>query len=491
MRKILLFAFICHLAIISKAQNVGIGTTTPNASAILDVSSTTKGILIPRVSSFPLNPATGLLVYASNNFWYYNGVEWKIVGKDEVTSAYYLQPFDSKINGAANDSFGLSVAKHQNYYLVGAPGKATGGAVYAGHSLDPANKIIWVKATVNPADALLAGDGFGTSVASAGYEMVAGAPYRDNGGTNRGAVYYDENTSDPYFTKLTLPTVNDDNDLLGASVAMAISSAGTLIVAGAPGDDGGYGAVHTYFRTATTPVYETRLIDGVGLSVDKFGTSVAVSIDNDENAWLFVGAPGSASGGTERGKVIIYRRNTTGNTWTLFQTITGLTDEGKLGYSISHARSGTKQFLAIGQPGRTFISGSPGGPTTSQIHVYNFDTTGNVWTLSTTLNPSGSNQVGESICANYASNGNPIIIWGHSKGMISGYIFSNYGTAMYYEKAGNTWTSQKLYDVNGEAGYNFGRGSYISSDKNVSVGSPGADINSVTNHGKVTIFKVE
>ena len=31
-------------------QNVGIGTTTPNASALLDVSSTTKGILIPRMT---------------------------------------------------------------------------------------------------------------------------------------------------------------------------------------------------------------------------------------------------------------------------------------------------------------------------------------------------------------------------------------------------------------------------------------------------------
>ena len=32
-------------------QNVGIGTTTPNANAILDLSSSNKGLLIPRLSN--------------------------------------------------------------------------------------------------------------------------------------------------------------------------------------------------------------------------------------------------------------------------------------------------------------------------------------------------------------------------------------------------------------------------------------------------------
>lgn len=48
----------------------GIGTTTPNASAKLDVSSTDKGILIPRMTSaqrgFISFPANGLLVYQTD-----------------------------------------------------------------------------------------------------------------------------------------------------------------------------------------------------------------------------------------------------------------------------------------------------------------------------------------------------------------------------------------------------------------------------------------
>lgn len=49
------------------AQNVGIGTTTPNSSALLDITSTTKGLLMPRMTTAQRNaivsPADGLLIY--------------------------------------------------------------------------------------------------------------------------------------------------------------------------------------------------------------------------------------------------------------------------------------------------------------------------------------------------------------------------------------------------------------------------------------------
>lgn len=61
-------AFAATIAATGYAQqNVGIGTTTPNASAALDVSSNNKGILIPRLDSAQRvaisNPAEGLMVY--------------------------------------------------------------------------------------------------------------------------------------------------------------------------------------------------------------------------------------------------------------------------------------------------------------------------------------------------------------------------------------------------------------------------------------------
>lgn len=62
---------------------VGIGTSTPHASAILDLSFTNKGILFPRLTTAQRNaisnPATGLLIYNSevNVLQVYDGSAWK------------------------------------------------------------------------------------------------------------------------------------------------------------------------------------------------------------------------------------------------------------------------------------------------------------------------------------------------------------------------------------------------------------------------------
>jgi Protein of unknown function (DUF1566) len=63
------------------AQNIGIGTISPNPNALLDISSTNKGILAPRMDSASRKniPATkGLIVYdtTSNCYWYHNGAAW-------------------------------------------------------------------------------------------------------------------------------------------------------------------------------------------------------------------------------------------------------------------------------------------------------------------------------------------------------------------------------------------------------------------------------
>lgn len=59
----LIFLSVCSL----KAQNIGIGTPSPNASAQLDISSTTKGVLMPRLTTAQrnaiVNPAEGLMIY--------------------------------------------------------------------------------------------------------------------------------------------------------------------------------------------------------------------------------------------------------------------------------------------------------------------------------------------------------------------------------------------------------------------------------------------
>ncbi|MEP7142474.1 MAG: tail fiber domain-containing protein [Ferruginibacter sp.] len=64
------------------AQSTGINTIAPDGSAALEIKSTVKGLLIPRMSSaarmaIPA-PATGLLIYDSSAdaFWYRNNSKW-------------------------------------------------------------------------------------------------------------------------------------------------------------------------------------------------------------------------------------------------------------------------------------------------------------------------------------------------------------------------------------------------------------------------------
>jgi hypothetical protein len=69
----------------SAQNNVGIGTNTPDASAILELQSNDKGVLVPRMLESQRlaissgTPATGLLVYqtdGTSGFYFYDGAAW-------------------------------------------------------------------------------------------------------------------------------------------------------------------------------------------------------------------------------------------------------------------------------------------------------------------------------------------------------------------------------------------------------------------------------
>jgi hypothetical protein len=81
------------LVFLSGNAQTGIGTTTPDASAKLDVSATNKGLLPPRVTltsgsdtTTISSPATGLLIYNTGNnvalqagYYYWNGSSWATI----------------------------------------------------------------------------------------------------------------------------------------------------------------------------------------------------------------------------------------------------------------------------------------------------------------------------------------------------------------------------------------------------------------------------
>ncbi|MDZ4747925.1 MAG: hypothetical protein SH808_05520 [Saprospiraceae bacterium] len=84
--KLTLGIFSICLAGSSYAQRIGIGTNEPHLSSALDITSSDKGILIPRMSSAQRNaigsPTSGLMVYVTDpvGFWYFNGSIWTTLG---------------------------------------------------------------------------------------------------------------------------------------------------------------------------------------------------------------------------------------------------------------------------------------------------------------------------------------------------------------------------------------------------------------------------
>ena len=79
------FLLFISLSVLVQAQNVGIGTIPPDTSALIEMKSTNKGILIPRITEAArlqiIDPAHGLLVFQTNSsnanslqgFYYFDG----------------------------------------------------------------------------------------------------------------------------------------------------------------------------------------------------------------------------------------------------------------------------------------------------------------------------------------------------------------------------------------------------------------------------------
>ncbi len=86
--------FLGLLPIMATAQ-VGIGTTSPQASSMLDVTSTSKGVLVPRMTNTQMlaisTPVAGLQIFNTtyNSIYTYNGSAW--IGEKKFISMMVLK----------------------------------------------------------------------------------------------------------------------------------------------------------------------------------------------------------------------------------------------------------------------------------------------------------------------------------------------------------------------------------------------------------------
>jgi microcystin-dependent protein len=124
--RILIFIVSFFLINLNSFAQTGIGTTTPDASAKLDVSATNKGFLPPRVTlnsatdnTTIANPAEGLLVYNKGSvglqagYYYWNGANWATIATatsagNGVTASDMRKIYDSVGNATTINSTGAT-----------------------------------------------------------------------------------------------------------------------------------------------------------------------------------------------------------------------------------------------------------------------------------------------------------------------------------------------------------------------------------------------
>jgi hypothetical protein len=214
--------------------------------------------------------------------------------------------------------------------------------------------------------------GISIALSADGGTLVTGTRYHDAGGINRGAAYLYERPPDGWITsvedaKLTACDAEDD-DNLGRSAG--IDSSGTTLVAGAPYNDAGgtdRGAAYIYQRPITgwqgNTIFTAKLTAGDGEDEDYLGWSVALSADGDT---LAVGAPYEDGAGSNRGAVYVYERPTGG--W--ITTAAGI----KLTASDAGDGDNLGRSVAISDDGGVIITGAPyydaGGDNRGTTYVF-------------------------------------------------------------------------------------------------------------------------
>jgi hypothetical protein len=109
MKKIIMLFFLASWFTVNAQVSINTDGSTPDGSAMLEVKSTTKGMLIPRMTVAERNnislPATGLLVYqvdANAGFYYYTGAAWQYLPASVSISSIQDANGDTKVQVEKN-----------------------------------------------------------------------------------------------------------------------------------------------------------------------------------------------------------------------------------------------------------------------------------------------------------------------------------------------------------------------------------------------------
>ena len=379
LKTITIFSSMC-ISMYTNGQ-VGIGTSTPNGSAALDISSSNKGMLIPRLTTTQRNaisnPAMGLMVFDidKGNVMFFDGSAWRALSfsDENKTDPQSRSGSEPVLNGG----FGTRVAISGNYAILGAPRYSGSGLNNMGLAFI-FNKTSsgWKQIARLAASDSLANDYFGGAVSISGdYAIVGSSNKLVNSNASQGKAYvYHRSGSDWLLDTTLVKPAGQQYDSFGWSVSVcAFNSGGPGIAIGIPYSDVAgtdRGEVYLYRKSNGAWAFIQNLVPSDLANSDYYGT--AISMDTD---YVAIGASGQDNATyayVDAGAVYVYVFG--GGTWNFQQKLSGLTAKSQFGFALSLSSN----KLAVGAPWATTYTN-----TSSSVFIYL--RTGSTWAISTSL----------------------------------------------------------------------------------------------------------
>ena len=246
------------------AQGMAVNATgaAANSSAMLDVSSTTQGVLVPRMTTAQRTaistPATGLLVYQTDGtagFYFYNGTAWTSLSSSggsgtvtSVSSADLSPVFTSSVANATTTpslSYSLSTATAHTFL-----GNSTGSSATPTYSKVGVNDL---SATgTASATNFLRGDGTWAAPSGGGSNVAYTYTSQSSSTTAVAGTAYIAATDGITFTLPSSPAT-------GATIRIVVPHTFTSVGINF-GSKGGFGAVSfSVFAASATKIVGTDL----------------------------------------------------------------------------------------------------------------------------------------------------------------------------------------------------------------------------------------
>jgi hypothetical protein len=424
---------------------VGIGTSNPDSSSKLEISSTNAGVLFPRMTTTQrntiVNPAAGLLVYDLDKriVYMFDGQQWAPLQAGSTSS---LPGFPaSASDGLPLDLFGYAVSIYGDYAIVGSVADSVGTNAGQGSAyiFFRNSNGVWIEQAKLTASDGAADDNFGFAVSIHGDYAVIGAVSDDVGiNTDQGSAYVFYKgagwaTGQAHQAKLTA-----SDGAAGDFFGGAVSISGDYLVISAAldniGANGDQGSAYVYYRSTgwtTGQAHQAKLTHASGAADDRFG--VDVSIDGD---YLIAGALlDNISSNVNQGSAHIYGR--IGTSWVFVAQLTasdGAADDN-YGCSVSihndHAVIGSKygDINTNDNQGSAYIYHKGSGWTTGQAHQAK-------------LNAPDA-EISDHFGTSTRINGDYIIVGSPEDDQASN---TDQGSAYLFKRTGTIWTFVRKFD---------------------------------------------